>query len=359
MKGIKKKQRVNLVIIAFLCIIFPTMTGMAKEETAVLEADFSYQLQFPDNQLDQELGYYHLKMAPNDKQEVSIVVTNHREEPLEIELSVNGAKTNENGVVEYGETDIKNDASLRIDFTELVTGPTEIKLAKNETKKIVLTINMPKESFDGQIAGGIQLKKRDVDDQTKEPGIQVRNKYVYLIPMVLQETDTKLTPQLKLNAITLDLVKGPPAIYTNISNTQAMYMNDVKINVAISEKGKSDVLYRKEQENIKMAPNSFIAMPIPLENRRIEPGRYIAKIQVQSKQGDVEWEKEFDISNNEAKEYEKIQKILAKGQRSNVMSLEILFLLLLLLITIGLFFSKQRKHQHKKGRKIKKKVGMK
>ncbi|MFD2385738.1 DUF916 domain-containing protein [Enterococcus rivorum] len=130
------------VIGMMLVLFFNLIIGVSiVEATGGESADyagatgFSYQIIFPDNQIEKDLGYFKLNLAPNTKQNLEIILTNPTDEKVVVGVDINGAKTNQNGVVEYGTSTIKNDKSLAFPFEKLATGPDEVVLEPKHLRR--------------------------------------------------------------------------------------------------------------------------------------------------------------------------------------------------------------------------------
>ncbi|MBL1231078.1 DUF916 domain-containing protein, partial [Enterococcus sp. BWB1-3] len=117
------KKNVNnffKVFISFFLLSFTVaatnITAWGAEEAAEGDspsaAGFTYSLEFPENQLNTNLGYYQLMMTPGQEQTLSVIFSNPGSEAITVNLALNGAKTNKTGVIEYANRDIENDASL-------------------------------------------------------------------------------------------------------------------------------------------------------------------------------------------------------------------------------------------------------
>lgn len=324
---------------------------------------FTYSITFPDNQVDKELGYYQLKMTPGQHQKLTIALSNPSDEKVTIDVKVNGAKTNQNGVIEYGESTIKNDPSLKFDFTELVKAPESVDLAPGETKNLELTIDMPETSYDGVIAGGVQLMRAgQTNAATDGGGSKIINQYAYVIGMVLQETETKIDPDLTLNNVKAGQSNYRNAIFVNFSNVMAAYLNNMTVEVQITEKGKETVLYERKQTAMRMAPNSFIDFPVSMNGERMVPGDYEADILVTSGKKKWTWKKEFKITDEDANKFNErdVGLVQEKGLDWKLILLIVAaFLILIILLFILLRFLRKKKQTKediaKKARKKKKK----
>lgn len=265
---------------------------------------FTYSVDYPNNQI-QEAGYFDLLMTAGQKQTVKMKLSNPAAAEVKVLVGLNGAKTNKNGVVEFGDTEIKNDKSLKFAFEDIVKGPDEVILAPGESKDLELEITMPKTEFDGVILGGIRLIRDDSADQKAGvSGAQIKNKYQYIIGMTLQVNQHKVVPALVLNSVYADQFNYQNTIFINFSNSKAAMLSDMSIEVQISKQGEGQVLYETKKNGMRLTPNSFIDFPISMQGERMVAGNYSAHILVQGSD-DIreEWTKDFEITKEEADKF--------------------------------------------------------
>ena len=71
------------------------MTGEAAETMA-----YSVKANIPENQINKTLTYFDLKMEPNQRQDITLTVSNSSDEKATILISPNVAMTNQNGVID-------------------------------------------------------------------------------------------------------------------------------------------------------------------------------------------------------------------------------------------------------------------
>ncbi|WP_288394701.1 DUF916 and DUF3324 domain-containing protein [uncultured Vagococcus sp.] len=356
-------KRKSLWILGIVGVCFLWMFGHTTKTEAAekdkIPPKFNYQVVFPDNQMKEDIGYYHLKMKTGQKQQVKIEFTNLGEEKTSFDISLNSAKTNSNGVIEYGDTNIKNDDSLKFDFKEIVTAPKKLEVAAGETKELAIDIKMPDTSYDGIISGGIQIIQNGQNEVEENNGSMVLNEYAYVVGMILQETDTKVTPKLKLNTVLPGQSNYKNTLYVNYSNLEAEYVRNMTTEVQITQKGKSAVLFEKKQTNMKMAPNSFINFPVDMAGERMVAGDYSATILVTADEGiNEKWTMDFSISQEEADKFNERDVNLTQETGINwkliivcVLALFVLFLLILRLIII----IKKRNKEQENNKKVHKK----
>lgn len=196
-------KRIKFIFLASIAVfLLGVGWKIPSVEAASNGGGFTYKVNFPDNQMKENIGYYHLKVKPEDKQTVTITMANTAEKPIVVNVSLNGAKTNSNGVIEYGDNGIKNDKSLKYPFEKVVKGPKKVELKAREEKEVEFNITMPETSYEGVITGGIQMiQAGQGEDQLKKSGSVVVNEYAYVVGMQLQEDDKKIKPKLKLNSV--------------------------------------------------------------------------------------------------------------------------------------------------------------
>ncbi|MBP1047511.1 DUF916 and DUF3324 domain-containing protein [Enterococcus sp. BWM-S5] len=261
---------------------------------------FNYQVVFPDNQHTRDVGYFNLMMTPAQEQTVEIQLINDSPQEMTIDISLNGTKTNGNGVIEYGPTDIEDDKSLKYKFTDIVTGENKVVLPANSIVPYYLTIKMPEASYDGQIVGGVQLKQ-EVDHTDSQGGII--NEYAYMVGMVLQENETVLEPDLTMNTVYAGLSNYRNAVFINFSNTVAEFLRDMTVDVQIMPADSEEVLYDTKKAGMDMAPNTLINFPVTMNGDRMEPGDYKAYVLVTAGEKRWEWTEPFTITDEEADKF--------------------------------------------------------
>ncbi|MBL1230302.1 DUF916 and DUF3324 domain-containing protein [Enterococcus sp. BWB1-3] len=305
---------------------------------------FFYKVILPENQHNPEVGYFDLRMTPGQQQTIQIQLNNSSDKEITIVVELNGAKTNSNGVIEYGPNQIEKDASLKYDFADIVKGPEEVVLPPNSQEILNLDIAMPEASFEGYISGAVGLREKDTEGlDTETDGGMIKNKFVYQTGILLSEADTEaIEPELKLNKVYPELNNFRNSVYINFSNIQPVYVNDMTVNVQIMKKNSDEVLYDMEKMNMRMAPNSLINFPVSMNGERMVGGDYLAKILVTTQAGGRwQWEQEFTISNEEAKKFN--EQDLTLVQEAGINWMLILIVAGILLVVIILIFLIVRK----------------
>ena len=106
-----------LIICIFIC---STLFISTKVDAASM--GYSVKANIPENQIDKDKSYFDLKMKPNEEQAITLTVSNSSEEKIELNIVPNNAKTNQNGVIDYSEENLKKDNSQVYSLTDIISG---------------------------------------------------------------------------------------------------------------------------------------------------------------------------------------------------------------------------------------------
>ncbi|MBO0441104.1 DUF916 and DUF3324 domain-containing protein [Candidatus Enterococcus ikei] len=351
---------VTTVLISIITLSAWSTTSLAQEAGGA--TGFVYEIKFPENQ-QKEAGYFDLKMASGQKQKVQVLLKNPRDKEITVETSLNGAKTNMNGVLEYGPINLKKDASLKYDFVDVVKAPEKVVLPPNSEKTLDIEITMPQASYDGVIVGGIQLKKADDEEQKTQNGANVINKYAYVIAMVLQETDAKVEPELNLNKVSAGQSNARNVVYVDVSNIKANFLDNLSMEAQITSDKSEEVLYETKKSSMRMAPNSNMTFPVSMQGEKMVPGKYRAHVLATSGSKKWEWMEDFEITTEEADKFNREDVGLVQEKGTNwllIIGAAVgLFVVILVIFFIIRAIRKKREASKKaERRKIKKEQGL-
>ncbi|MGC2993705.1 DUF916 and DUF3324 domain-containing protein [Enterococcus faecalis] len=317
----------SLCIICFIAIL-PADGAYA--------ADMAYSVKanLPENQRNKEHTYFDLLMEPKQKQTISITFENHSENPIELEVNYHAAQTNDNGVIDYKGTRERKDSSLEYDLKELITGDQIIKLNSKEKKEVPYTITMPEKHFEGILLGGFHIHKKDKEDSTNQK-FQIKNDYSYVIGLQLTETEKKITPELKLNAVEPGLNNYRTTLFANIQNTTATMITDMTVTAEVYKEKSEEVLHKTVKSNQSMAPNSNYDFPISWDNQSFQPGKYRVMINAVDKTGHRwSFNKYFEIKDNAKKYNEEAVDIKAQVKNNDYIIRILVLIIIFAFITI-------------------------
>ncbi|EPI04318.1 hypothetical protein D920_00248, partial [Enterococcus faecalis 13-SD-W-01] len=267
---IMKKLQTLIVMTLSLISMFTPLAAYADSN----ESAYSVNANIPDFQVNKNLSYFDLQLQPNEQKEISVHLVNNGKDKAVYHVDVNNAATNSNGVIDYGQVDLKKDPSAKYVLNQLVTPKNqEIELKSGEARDVKFQVKMPKSSFDGIVLGGIHVSKKD-DISEKTEGTAIRNKYAYVIGVKLQNNTDPITPELKLISAKPGLQNSYTTVFANIQNPTPTIISKVKFDAKITEKGSEKVLYETQKENLSIAPNTNFDFPINLNKDKIAAGDY-------------------------------------------------------------------------------------
>ena len=93
---------------------------------------------------------------------------------------------------------------------------------------------MPKENFNGVIAGGITFKEKDSEKtNSNSKGLSIQNKYAYVVALLMQQNKNTVAPDLKLNSVEPSQVNYRNVINANLQNPMAGYLNQMYVQAEV------------------------------------------------------------------------------------------------------------------------------
>jgi hypothetical protein len=320
-------------ILAGIILFFIPFTSYADST----ESAYSVSANIPDFQTNKNLSYFDLLLSPKQQEKISIHLSNNSQEESVYLIDVNNAATNSNGVIDYGQTDLKKDPSANYVLNQLVTPKNqEVTLKAGEEKDITFHVSMPDKSFAGMILGGIHISKKDNVSQ-KVAGTAIRNKYAYVIGVQLQNDTKSVAPDLKLRSAKPGLQNSYTTIFANIQNFKPTIISKVSIDAKITKKGSDKILYKTKKDSLSIAPNTNFDFPISLDKQKMAAGDYT--VIIDSKEGNTN--KYWHLTTDFTIQAEKAKKINqdAVSEKQEVPYLSLMIGVGLLLVLIILFLS--------------------
>lgn len=300
--------------------------------------DFSVQAVLPESQSNENVSYFDLTLAPNQEEILPIQVTNNSNEEITLELSANTATTNSNGVIDYGFSNEEPDNTLPINFSEIADlDDTTITLNGNERRTIDVKISMPDKSFDGILLGGLTISEKSQEIES-----QITNRFSYSLAVVINQTNKEVSPIVDLTKVNVEQRNRRSFVIGSIQNQAAMILNDVQVEAQVFEEGKDVPIYEEVRDDMRMAPNSTLPFGISTGNRPLKAGKYRLDMTVTSGEEKWQFEEEFIIEENEARELNKNAVNLETDLTSIYLAIASGVVLSLLLIIVWLVYSKRK-----------------
>ncbi|MGG5305321.1 hypothetical protein IGK16_002992 [Enterococcus pernyi] len=341
-----KIQQAGLVLFLLLVSLLVPMRVEAEEGTL----NFYVTPEFSENQKSGNESYFHLTLAPDATEKLTLKLQNANAEAKKIKITPHTAYTNVMGVVEYGQNAEKADPTLKYSLDELIEQPEIIELTGNETKTVTLDLKMPKEAFEGFLAGGLRIeevKEDTTEDTSDEEGVAIQNEFAYIIGVVVSNKQEAVQPDLDLLDVFADQLNYRNVISANLQNFTPTFVNRLEVEATVQRVGEEEILYRASQEQMQMAPNSNFNFPISLEGDRFRSGEYLLKMTARSGEEEWQWERKFTIEADEARALNQ-QDVTIDTSINWWMIGSIILFVSLLGIVLYLFLHKRKKEQTNK-----------
>lgn len=310
---------------------------------------YSVKATIPENQLDKDKTYFDLLVKPGDTQDLELEIKNTSNETLKLYVEPQVATTNQNGELEYSVKPKKYDSTLTNPITKMLSGKQAVTIDPMAEKKVTFKLKVPEKPFSGKIVGGFnvydQANEKEEKTKSKKDDVQIKNLFSFVLGIKLQENENEVKPNLKLNDVKAGLFNYRTAITANIQNTKPGFVSDLTINAKIRKIGSKETLYKIEQSDIQMAPNSNFDLPISLENQEIVPGNYEINMTASSKQGKWRFDKKFNITNEEAEQFNEEAVEKEEKPNNNLMMIVIIsasVVVLLLIVIIYLLWRRRK-----------------
>ena len=269
---------------------------------------FSVSSVIPKNQINKNLSYFDLKVAPSSSQELKVKIFNNKDHEIKVKAMVTPATTCRNGFISY--TNLTNyDESLRHPLSDILKlDQSEYVVPAGDFATATALLSMPAESYDGIILGGLVFTKADDSFKTAEKSqmaAQIENEYQYVVGVMLSENDNKVIANMNLKYIKSTLVNYHTGLAVNLQNDTSVIIPNLKISGTVYKKGSSEIYKSAEKENVKMAPNSNFDFMVDWKNHKFEAGEYRIHVVAQNEEYFCEWDENFVITPEQANDTNK------------------------------------------------------
>ncbi|MDV2575667.1 DUF916 domain-containing protein [Lactiplantibacillus plantarum] len=109
-----------------------TMTARADDLNYTVQADL------PDNQINQKVSYFDLKVTPGQTQNLTLTIKNSDSKEHRYTVSPNLAVTNNNGIIDYSQAKAKADDSLKFNIKTALSKSQVVTVPAKSSKKSLL-----------------------------------------------------------------------------------------------------------------------------------------------------------------------------------------------------------------------------
>ena len=300
-------------------------------------------------QINKDVSYFDLLLKPEQEEHLTVILENNSNEKIKLNLSINKAITNQNGVVEYSGANKDNSKTAPYNIEELITlSDKEVSLGPSEKKEVTLTVKMPKNEFSGTLAGALYV----IEIPQSEATNTIRNILSREIAILLSNSTKEITPNIIFNDAKAIHNNERNAIEINMENVTATYIKNVTL--AYDIKHNEQIFMNGEQNSIKIAPNSLISFVIPMNDKEFLAGDYSAQIKVESDNNVWNETLQFSVKKEEANKLNN-SNVASEEEKSLPWSTIILSLVLITFISLVFYLIWKNKQLKQKIKKKKRK----
>ena len=334
-------KKLVIFVTAILLLLAYATPALAQPFDA---AGFTVSARIPENQKDSSSGYFNLLMEPGAQQVLRVDITNTKERPLTVDIALRNASTNRNGVIEYL-VDVMPDSTLKYPFETIATAPSELTIPAGETKRLDVTLRMPRHGHEGVILGGIVVTGRQ--DEAEITGMSINNVFSYVIGVKLTGSYSAVPADFELISVEPTLINYRSAVVANIRNGAPAIVRDAHVTATIYRDGDTEPVLEMENTNVSMAPNSIFPMSTQWVEQTIAPGDYRMEMTLLNSGQSFAWTESFTISGNQAQELNNrnLELAVAVSQTTNLLWWWIPLLLLMPILLIFAFFIGKRNRE--------------
>lgn len=260
----------------------------------------------PETQVDKNLSLYYVSVKPNEPQTLKLKIISKQKEKKTVEIFLTDAVTNKAGYIEYGMRKPILDESLKNPLTSIAKVKDSVKkvtVTNFEEKIVEIEVTPPAEAFEGVKLGAVQVL--GVDDDSEEAGINSRYGYAVSLMLTEDNSDYREGGDLKLKRVEPGVEAGKKVVKIPIQNYQPKVMKDLTAKASFAKRGSDKVIKKKEIETLEFAPNSSFQLDLAFPPDDVEPGKYVATIEVNDGEKKWEWKEEFEVTEGQAKKMNK------------------------------------------------------
>lgn len=296
--------RLLLVVLIISANLFlGRVVTFADEKSAEGFGGFSIEGVQNSHQIDKNSSYFYLKEDPKSTDKITIKLNNSSNQDKVLDIKVVDANTNSNGIIDYTGS-LKNNKILKVPLTSMVKPQAkEVTVPKNSSVETNLTVSMPAQKFSGVVLGGVVVSEKKDNEKLKEG--TVGNEYSYTIGIVLtNENKVELFKNIsvELEKVGPVLSAGKKVVQADILNPNPYIFSKAEVTGTVYEEGSSTKLKENTMKNVSIAPYSAFPFQLDWQKEDLKSGNYVFKCSVKTAENTWNFEKKFEIKNDEAKE---------------------------------------------------------
>lgn len=287
------------------------------------DVPFAIRLVIPDNQIDDSESFFNLEMDPGEEQTLMVEMFNSGSYPIQVNIDVATAFTNDRITIDYSGTETQPDETLLHLMEDIIE--IERPMVEMEPFSIItfyFNIEMPEDSFNGVLAGGLNFQMLELessgsendddnDENEYDGGLTpndplVRNLYAYTVAVLIHQ-GYPIAPELVIRDMIITPVGPQIEVRAHFHNIEPAFANNVHIRSLIVDSQTSEVLFNSATEgNLGIAPNSNFYHSIFPNEGLFTDREYIVTYYVDSDGGSWEFSETVRFTGAEIDEDEVI-----------------------------------------------------
>lgn len=285
-------------------------------------------------------GYFDLDLLKvGQKTTLKIKIVNSSNTISIFDVDITDAMTNSNLILDYSGENTSNQSLSGLKLTDYVFARTPIITVKPQSSvEASFDVVMPKEKFEGQIIGGIYLKKHMTKNQKG-----TRNAFGYVNTVILRSGKQSLQAEPKIIKAGYLARNKVPTVQGTIKNNIQAYANGVEVKETITD-DRGKVIESKDYEARAIAPKSQTDTYFQLE-KPLNPGKYHFNVEFKRRDKKIiKSSAPFTVGD-----------IDAAAMNANKITLTMLLFIILLLIIVFLLifvlFDRRRRKKEEKNKR--------
>jgi hypothetical protein len=282
-------------IFTILFILFTSIFTTVGVHAASKTADYSVIPQFSEHQSFNAGDYFDIKWTPGATDHFELKISNKTSKVKKFAISVNKARTNSNGIIDYSDNTAEN-TNTRYKITKMVQLEKEVTVAPNSNKVVSGSIDFPDKSFNGILMGGLHI----AEEKGALKGNTISNTIAYNIPFVVRGNVNK-RPVLQVVLDQVKVAKNAAGLYglnASIDNQRANLLKKVEVVAAI--KNEDNKTLSKTTSHLDITPETKFNYPIKLP-KGIKAGKYKLVLKMKHDQKQWKFKKNFKVKSSELK----------------------------------------------------------
>lgn len=327
------------IIFSLLAILSLLWFGGAHQVQAAEGAGFTIRPALPQNQIDQST-YFNLLVKPGETQRLLIYVKNTTKSAKKLKVSAVSAFTQSNGTLGYYPNK-HTDKSAEYTFFGLTEAPKTIDVGAEAQVPVTFDVKIPEKGFTGQILGSLYVEDPTVH-KSGGSGMAINNKFAMLVGVVLQTSEAKVAPELKLMDVKPGTQDNQASVLATIQNIKPRLFGEITLDGKVYRQGSKDPYLTRSEKGWSFAQNSHFDYAI-FSKEALAPGTYTLDLTVKGADKTWHWRRNFTITQQQADVIE--EKLGRAPQTPRLWIIIAIILALVILILLWLIWRQRRKRR--------------